>query len=608
MRCVSVTWSLLAVLAGNGWAQTTQPAKTSGEFELVRDGRPVAAIVLGRELTRSARFAARELQEHVRRITGAELPIVADDAKIEGARILVGECTSAEAMGLWPERFGPQEYVIVLRPETLVLYGKDDPNRPSDTRAPSLPPELFGSSGTLYAVYHFLERSCGVRWYAPGEIGLVHPRTNTLVVNVENLRRAPAMVHRWITPTPLYMPGPPTEIPASDVHLWKLRMRIGGKDFWVCHSFDGYYDRFLKDHPDWFAQGYEGKPPQMCYTNPEFIDQVVADARAYFDGKGVAPGATARGNVYGLVPMDNNRWCKCPRCRAEMDPAEQANQQFNNGKASDYIFGFVNWVAAEIRKSHPDKWIGALAYSDYAYYPTKAPVMSNVVVQLCLHTRNWWCPSMEANDRRMLEEWRSRDPRRPLYLWLYYNFPALNAKYDKYGYFPGFFARTVVSQMDLYRKANIQGVFMEHSSEFGATYLMDQLEFYVTLKLADDPTLDGRQLIDEFFEKYYGHAGPAMRKVYEAIEDVFSDPRKYPPEIQESQSHQHQNERLAWEWLGTAERMERIGTLVADAVRAARTEIEKKRVEMFVTGIWETMQQGRRQVLERSRSASKPGS
>jgi len=150
---------------------------------------------------------------------------------------------------------------------------------------------------------------------------------------------------------------------------------------------------------------------------------------------------------------------------------------------------------------------------------------------------------MEANDRRMLEEWRSRDPRRPLYLWLYYNFPALNAKYDKYGYFPGFFARTVVSQMDLYRKANIQGVFMEHSSEFGATYLMDQLEFYVTLKLADDPTLDGRQLIDEFFEKYYGHAGPAMRKVYEAIEDVFSDPRKYPPEIQESQSHQHQNER-----------------------------------------------------------------
>ena len=41
--------------------------------------------------------------------------------------------------------------------------------------------------------------------------------------------------------------------------------------------------------------------------------------------------------MFGLVPMDNNSWCKCPRCQAELNQAEMSNQQFNNGKASDYI-------------------------------------------------------------------------------------------------------------------------------------------------------------------------------------------------------------------------------------------------------------------------------
>lgn len=49
--------------------------------------------------------------------------------------------------------------------------------------------------------------------------------------------------------------------------------------------------------------------------------------------------------------MDNMSWCKCPRCQAELNKAEDTNRQFNNGKASDYVFNFVNKVAREIAKS-----------------------------------------------------------------------------------------------------------------------------------------------------------------------------------------------------------------------------------------------------------------
>jgi hypothetical protein len=406
------------------------------------------------------------------------------------------------------------------------------------------------------------------------------------------------MIHRWITPTQLYMPGPPDKVPARDVQVWKLRMRIGGQAFWVCHSFYGYYDRYLKDQPDWFAKGYPGRPPQMCYTNPEFIQEVVQDARDYFDGKGAKPGAAAMGDVFGLVPMDNGSWCKCPRCQAEMNAAEESNLQFNNGKASDYVFNFVNKVACEVRKTHPDKWIGALAYSSYAYYPAKVKPEPNVIVQLCLHTRNWWCPSMEVNDRKVLRQWREPDPARPLYLWLYYCFPALNARSGHYNYFPGFFAHTVVPQMKMYKDANIRGIFMEHSSECGATYLMDQIEFYVTLKLADDPQLDGDRLIDEFFTRYYGAAAAPMKELYCRIEDTFSNPKNYPLDIQNSPGHQHQNDALAWVSLGTEERMQEFAKLMAQAREAARTPVEKERVAMFEKGIWDYMVEGRRKYDE----------
>ena len=85
----------------------------------------------------------------------------------------------------------------------------------------------------------------------------------------------------------------------------------------------------------------------------------------------------------------------------------------------------------------------------------------------------------------------------------------------------------------------MQGIFMEHSSECGQSYLMDQLEFYVTLKLADNPGLDGNRLIDEFFARYYGAAARPMKELYELIETTFSDPKSYPAEIQQSPAHRH---------------------------------------------------------------------
>ncbi|NOZ20719.1 MAG: DUF4838 domain-containing protein [Planctomycetes bacterium] len=770
------------------------------EFCLVREGDPQATIILAGNPTRAAQFAADELRLHVKKITGAVLPIASGDAKITGPRILIGESAATRALGLRSSDFAEQEYLIRFMPDTLVLMGRDmapeqaddtPANRPEwvdgkfgkalkfdgrdalrifecgfdddagtmeawvwmpaqpppragtilrldganpwsyhilqrdaksnriryqvydgkkgvavaspplaegwrhvlathsvkdgkielyidgksqgtkpytrttcagaflgiggippkgsgqtevgnpfvgiidevrisktirkpKTHAPCKPdehttlllhfdegrgsprdssgntrtvnpPGFFEPKGTLNAVYDFLERFCDVRWYIPTDLGTVHPTTPTLIVQGEDIRRRPAMRHRWITPSRLYVPSNKDPVSNTDATLWKLRMRIGGEAFWCCHSFGGYYDDFLKEKPDWFAKGYKGKPPQPCFTNAEFIGQVIRDARAYFDGKGKRKGATAQGPYYGLVPMDTGRWCKCDACQAQMDPAEMDNPQFSNGKASNYIWGFVNHVAGEVRKTHPDKWITALAYATYAYYPPKVDLEPNIAVQMCLHTRNWWVPSMEKNDLKVFNGWVEKAKgKRPLYLWLYYNFPAWLTPRRHFNAFPGYFAHTVVKQMKLYHKAGVRGLFMEHSSEAGQSHLLDVPDMYVTLKLCDDPTLDGNRIIDEFFTRFYGAAAGPMRELYMQIEETFLNPANYPDAIRNSPATQHQTEELAWKWLGTDERMARFAKLMDQARAAAHTDVEKQRVALFEKGVWEYMVEGKR--------------
>ena len=455
---------------------------------------------------------------------------------------------------------------------------------------PFNPPDYFGDNGSLFAVYDFLERFCGVRWYLPTDLGTVIPRRPTLTVVGSDVRRAPAMPYRWIAPTTLQFSPGGKPIEARDNDLWRLRMRLGGLPFRTGHSFYGYYDRFLKTHPEWFAQGYAGKPPQMCYTNPDFIAQVVRDARDYFDGRGAQEGAQAMGDYFALVPMDNTDWCKCDRCRAELNRDKDANQQFNNGRASNYIWGFVDKVAREVRKTHPTKWIVALAYSDYAYYPTTEGIEANVAVQLCLHFRNWWAPSMERNDLKILDQYTRDDAGvRQLFLWLYYCFPALSAKLGNFGTFPGFFAPTALRQMELSRRAGIRGIFLEHSSEIGQSMLGDLPELYLTLKLADDPTLDAAKALDEFFTLYYGGAAEPMKRLYDRMAETYSNPANYPDSIRLSPASHHQTEELAWRYLGTPARMAEFGALLADARRSARTDAERQRITLFERGVWQPM-------------------
>ena len=616
----------LALMIGSLCVQASAAPVT-----LVEQGEASASIITAVNPTPSARLAALELQHHLQLITGGVVPILDEEQPVSGVRLLVGDTAATRALGVNPRALEPQLYVIQFHEDTVILAGRDWEDTP-DNRAELgmgtdyIPldawrqeidyaaatgqtgpanritlPGIFDDQGTCYAVYDFLERFCGVRWYGPTPLNVVYAQTDTLTITGENIRRAPALKHRHGTGGGWPIVNAQWNRPSGDqLNLYWRRLRVGGEKWAGNHSFRSYQDRFLNwdselfeaRREDYFSHGWtmlQGER-QFCYTNPDLIRQKAQDARDYFDGKGLKGYQVAMGDHFAVIPLDNANWCKCDNCQEalEMDKDNHRGEHFGSGTASHYFFGFVNAVAQEVAQTHPDKFIATLAYHVYSYRPTEFELAPNVSVAPCLQIRHQWAPLIMKNDRDFYQPWVDAKDR-PIYLWTYPCFPMEPAIIQGWHAFPGFSARNVAREVQRYARDGVRGVFMCGIGE--------QVDYYVAMKYYDDPTADIEAFLSEFFTRYFGAAAEPMQQFHDRIEAIYSDPENYPAEVRTEEMQHHQNEHIAWTYLGTEERMAELGALMDEAVRRASSDIEKQRVETWRVGVWEYMQQGRANYL-----------
>ena len=423
--CEDAVVVLAAALAG------LVPAQHARALTLVEDGTPKATILLGSEPTGSAQLAAYELQHYLKKISGATLPIVREPGPATGTMVLVGESNAARDLGYGNETFSEQEYAIKSFPNALLLMGHDG-RHPQEVRYEEYR-SLYevGSKpiGTCYAVHTFLEKVLGVRWYYPNEdIGEVVPRAATVAIDAVSIRRRPDAPIRSIYP--LFSNtakltftdwDQPKEFQSSWVDprlslLYWIRNRLwGAMRYNANHSFHGYDAAFGESHPEWFSTKsyermkqlrYQGEV-QPCFTAPGFFEQVVRIARDYFDGKEPAYPDVYRattGNFFPIVPNDNTNMCGCPGCRtqyrSDFGPA---------GNASHYVWGFVNRVAGEVRRTHPKAMISGLAYFNYTTPPKGMVFEHNVAVTFCKFYQKYHDRNYQERDYKRIAEYVHRN-------------------------------------------------------------------------------------------------------------------------------------------------------------------------------------------------------
>ena len=72
-------------------------ATAAAEVFLVKDGQPRAEIVVAMTAKRTTRLAAQELQDGIKKISGAHLPVV-NEPTGKAAKIFVGPSKHADAL------------------------------------------------------------------------------------------------------------------------------------------------------------------------------------------------------------------------------------------------------------------------------------------------------------------------------------------------------------------------------------------------------------------------------------------------------------------------------------------------------------------------------
>lgn len=502
----------------------------------------------------------------------------------------------------------------------LLLHCDGSPDEPTATLEMSRAlPSRLGEIGTLYAVYDVLEKAAGVRWYAPGSIGRAFEKKPDVGMSLADRRFAPSMVSRTMSVHSLFLDTPENSFGFYDMELFMLRLRAGGSAYVMGnHSFLGYYDRFSKaygknpakleeDRPEFFAQGLTeqqmkapavaGGQPNLNYSSQALVEQVVKDARAQFDkGAKSAELGGAQASYFSMGPMDMAPYSKDPESEAASRPPRDP---IDRGMRSDYWFGFVNKVARELGKSHPDNWVTCLAYYDFLEYPEKAGIEPNVIVTLAPHygaPSGVWDPARRERQRRVEEGWFKYSKKSPVYMWLYYDCHSL--AFGNFIY-PEACAWAVPPFMKRLHEAGIKGVFDELCTETGNSYLNCQLENYLTLMLAFDAMRDGEAMINEFFTKYYGAAGEPMKQLYRELEEVKFDLNNYPEKVRAGTKYQSLSPELACKYLITPERMTK-WTALLDTALANAHGVHKERVQQYKTGVWDHMTAERAKYLAKN--------
>ena len=427
------------------------------------------------------RTAMEELSHYLEKRVAGSLRIGGE----EGITFHVGDTPLAEREKVLSTQLPPERWVIRSYGKDVLLNGG-------------------GPRGALFAVYHFLEDACGVRWWSEFEEDI--PSPGPLDLPALDRQGEPAFAFRDIYRA---------EQGADSVRTERrLRMNAhGGAAFGgafsfgpprFCHTFDNYLnaEENLEKHPEWFSLR-NGKriggqrQGQLCLTNPEVRDEMLKRLIAFIEQgyeearkTGVEPP-----RIYDISHNDNQAYCTCERCEA-------AAKQYG---LSGVNLNFVNALAGAIAQKYPDVLLCTWAYQ-YTQDPPKGGVRpaDNVIIRLCDTDSNQAASILEPDNRPYhdrLEAWSAIT--KHLFIWDY----AITFSATLTGLpFPSEFHYGDLFR--LYRDNHVSGIFWEHEHPYLAD--MWELKFFLETRLMEDPDLDCEALIKRFMREYYGPAGDGI--------------------------------------------------------------------------------------------------
>lgn len=503
-------------------------------LSIVSEHTSAYIILVPDDMDEPHRFAAAELADYIRRMTGVNLPIHPESVDSQYG-IYIGATTTADEEGILDRAKGlrPDGFVIEQKGDNLYLCGSN-------------------TAGTLFAVYDLLEE-WGVRWFAPQQIGEIVPEVSELAYRGGKHIEEPDI--------PMRMIGEEYDELTHSVDMvlknrmqkrasFNLAERVEGTELqknwrrrnkqnvninmpdtklgvnvygWIHNMADFlYYEEILEDHPEYLAfvkvrtfSRYISNKAKFCYTNREVASLFAQRINAFLD-------AEPTWDVITLGPPDGLGNCQCPMCEAvdlvDVDSVligDQAWHVTRQNISRRYII-FHNWIGEEVEREHPDVNIKLSMYND-VIKPDSDPTL-RLRSNLRAHFTQMSCYShpmegphacpLSQRTRSYIEAWRQKTDHLDIYAYL-----------DKYAMceLPWPLHELLRYNITFYNRTGVRLYFTQYTprNAFAKIPL-----YYVAAKLIWDTDMDVDALIDDYFMKCYGSAADAVRNYHQVWQDA----------------------------------------------------------------------------------------
>ena len=410
------------------------------DLNIIENGKASALIVIPDKAIPCEKLAADELQYHIQRSSGVQLPICTESkiSKDFKHMIYLGNCNTTSKVGIDIKSLVPSGYVIKTIGNNLFVAGKDRNSGPVGSAW------CASWQGTLYGVYNLLENELGVRWLWPGKLGEFIPQKKTISFGTIDRNGKPRFIYARLLNTPRkkydlegWSSLKNKEKFFEDQYRFLLRHRFGStENMNYSHNFAYYWKRFGKTHPEYFNLLPNGKRTpltgdktgtfvSLCVSQPALWQQVVRDwNNRSLKAKQLRPYVNACVN-------DTPGMCTCPECRSwdTDDPAFKTSAYWGKGIVpdnfhkwsiaqavwgeddnstetqpclSDRYAKFYLKVLEEARKTNPEAKLVGYAYANYAAPPEKTKLNEDIII---MNVFPLWFPYTAGMSKAFRDNW-----------------------------------------------------------------------------------------------------------------------------------------------------------------------------------------------------------
>ncbi len=444
---------------------------------LVQERKSDYSIIISSNAAPCERKAAEELSAYLEKISGVKLYFCTDETPEGSYEILLGQTNRGWPKEIDPKALGHHGFTIRTEGQKLYLIGSD-------------------ALGTLYAVYEFLEKYLGCRFYT-SRFEKIPSKTEILLpqINDSQIPKIPYRSLYWSS----YMQS--DDLCAKrKVNYRKVGRPLAEEYGEALHYCNGYCGHTIYPLAEMEGSHIDIQP---CLSSEDTYQAILKNARKWMEEDPTA-------KILSISQNDTHRWsygCECEECKKVLE------------ETGSYVGSWIKLIqrlSEDLKEEYPDLLYHTFAYRFTRQFPKNITIPENILVELCSIESCFRHPLEECgtvgddhipadNFPVLLKEWGKQT--KHLALWDY------TTNFKNFSMFhPNF--PVLRKNIRFFADNNVQYLF-EQGNPTPANGEFCELRGYLLTKLMWDPYMseeEYRRITEEFIDDYYGKGAPFIKE------------------------------------------------------------------------------------------------